>query len=158
MRTSEPRATVPSSVPATTGEDTLSVISVWPPTSATSAAAQAAVTSASSAWISGAVVPAGASTVARSQRGSAPVTAQVVPVHRQQIGPDVGGGERDGIGGGYQQVRSANVNHGGILTGLSANQDRRIPARNPVKRLSQERKRQLAGREVHERAATECFT
>ena len=47
---------------------------------------------------------------------------------------------------------------GGVLAGLSPNQDRWVASRNSVERLSQQGERQLAGRKAHRFDAVRCFT
>src|SRR2546425_2080897 len=69
-------STSPSIVPATIGRSRPCVISVWPPTRATSSSSQAAWSSVKSASTDASLVaPAGSSSVARNHRGRAPRTA-----------------------------------------------------------------------------------
>src|SRR6266446_5513100 len=74
--TSRSFATSPSIAPTTIGQSRPCVISVWPPTSATSSSSHAAWSwSKSDATAASVVAPGGSRSVARNQRGRAPRTA-----------------------------------------------------------------------------------
>src|SRR2546429_3790 len=74
--TSRSFATSPSIAPTTIGRSRPCVISVWPPTSATSSSSHAAWSwSKSDATAASVVAPGGSRSVARNQRGRAPRTA-----------------------------------------------------------------------------------
>ena len=84
---SSARRSVPSAVSDTTGRVTASVTSVWPPARVTPASSAAAASPPRTARACDGVVPTGRSTVASSQRGSAPEAAMSLTLTRTAARP-----------------------------------------------------------------------